>query len=94
VEADEAYVGATTAALRLYGWQGTQAHVRVWLGKAVGLAEQHAWVQRRLDRPAAAVLTLERGRAYLLSEALGSRQPGDEGQPEPGAAAAGGGSVR
>jgi hypothetical protein len=94
VDADRAYVGATTAALRLYGWQGTQAHVRVWLGEAVGLAEQHAWVQCRLDRPAAAVLTLERGRAYLLSEALGSRPPGDEGQPEPGAAAAGGGSVR
>lgn len=69
-EADMAYSHATTAALRLYTRQTDDAHVRIWLGEAAGLAAQQAWVQCRLGRAAAAVLTLERGRAYLLSEAL------------------------
>ena len=73
VEADEAYTRATAVALRLYGPQDTQAHVSVWLGEAAGLAAQQAWVQARLGRAHDAVRTVERGRAYLLSEALSSR---------------------
>jgi hypothetical protein len=69
-QADEAYTCATAAALRLYDRQGTPAHVSVWLGEAVGLAAEQAWVQCRLGRSHDAVCTLERGRAYLLSEAL------------------------
>jgi hypothetical protein len=69
-QADEAYTRATIAALRLYDRQGTPAHVSVWLGEAVGLAAEQAWVQCRLGRSHDAVRTLERGRAYLLSEAL------------------------
>jgi hypothetical protein len=61
----------------------TQVHVRVWLGEAVGLAAQHAWVQCRLDRPAAAVLALEHGqltfcqRPWILGRRVmrGSQSP-------------------
>ncbi|MGD9525353.1 MAG: hypothetical protein AB7V44_01045 [Pseudonocardia sp.] len=88
-EADEAYRTATAAALRLYARQATEAHVRVWLGEAVGLAAAQAWVQCRRDQAAAAVLTLERGRAYLLSEALSAPSAGaGSGVPLPPGAGA------
>jgi hypothetical protein len=67
---DETYTAATTAVLRLYGRQATESHVWVWLAEAAGFAARQTWVQYRLGPAAAAVLTLERGRAYLLSEAL------------------------
>jgi hypothetical protein len=53
--------------MNLYRRQRTDEHTEVWLGEATTLAARHAYVQVQRDQVKAAVLTLERGRAYVLS---------------------------
>jgi hypothetical protein len=69
-EADEAYQIAAVAASNLYTGQNTDEHTEVWLGEATTLAARHAWVQAHLGQAELAAVTLDRGRAYVLSEAL------------------------
>jgi len=82
-EADEAFTLATAAAIGLYRGQHSDEHTKVWLGQATTLAARHAFVQVRLGQVAAAAATLERGRAYVLSEALHRDGPV---KPDPDAA--------
>jgi tetratricopeptide (TPR) repeat protein len=77
VEADEAFTRATAAAMNLYRSQRTEEHTEVWLRQAPTLAARHAYAQVRLDQRDRAVVTLERGRAYVLSEALRSAPAAD-----------------
>ena len=73
-EAEEAYAIATAAAQRMYRSQAAEADTEVWLGEAATLAARRSYVQCQLGDPLAAALTLEHGRAYLLSEALTRRE--------------------
>jgi hypothetical protein len=72
VEADEAFTRATAAAHAVYRSQRSDEHVAVWLGQATELAASYAYTLARLTRVEDAVVTLERGRALLLSGALDS----------------------
>jgi CHAT domain-containing protein len=79
-EADEAYQVATAAAATLYAGQSSSEHTEVWLGEATTLAARHAWVKVHLGHADQAVVTLDRGRAYVLSEAL---RRGEQPAPDP-----------
>jgi CHAT domain-containing protein len=78
-EADEAYRAATAAAVDLFSGQSTDEHTEVWLNEATTLAARHAWVKVHLGEPDQAAVTLDRGRAYVVSESLRrSDQPASE----------------
>jgi CHAT domain-containing protein len=79
-EADEAYQVAAVAASNLYRGQNSDEHTEVWLGEATTLAARHAWVQVHMDQADLAAVTLDRGRAYVLSEAL---RRGEQSAPDP-----------
>jgi len=69
-EASQAYTYALQALEALYQWQILQTDREIYAGEVSGLYERAAYAMARADLLPQAILTLEKGRAKTLSEAL------------------------